>query len=59
MTPTSSQLYPHLFAKAAYYHTAKFSNLNDMVRFFHEAWDNPIRDLMIHIVEKNLFGKFH
>ena len=26
-----------------------------MVRFFHEAWDHPSRDLMIHIVEKKLF----
>ena len=35
--PTSSVLYPPLFAKAAYYHTAEFLNLNDMVRLFHEA----------------------
>ena len=33
MKPTSSVLYPHLFAKAAYYHTDEFLNLNDMVRF--------------------------
>ena len=26
--PTTSVLYPHLFAKAAYYHTAKFPNLD-------------------------------
>ena len=43
--PTSSVLYPHLFAKAAYYQTAEFSNLD-------EAGDHPNRDLMIHFVEK-------
>ena len=53
--PTSSVLYPHLFAKAAYYQTAEFPNFKDMVQFFHEAWDHPSRDLMIHIVEKKLF----
>ena len=29
--PTSCVLYPHLFAKAAYYQTAEFQNLDDMV----------------------------
>ena len=32
--PTSGVLYPHLFAKVAYYLTAEFPGLNDMVRFF-------------------------
>ena len=34
LKPTSSVLYPHLFAKAAYYQTAEFSNFKDMVQFF-------------------------
>ena len=49
LKPTSSVLYPHLFADAAYYQTAELPNFKDMVRFFHEAWDHPSRDLMIHI----------
>ena len=32
--PTSSVLYPYLLATAAYYQTAEFPNLDDMVRFF-------------------------
>ena len=55
LKPTSSVLYPHLFAKTAYYQTAEFPNLDDMVRFSPEAWDHPSRELMIHIVEKKLF----
>ena len=50
-----SVLYPHLFAKAAYYQTAEFPNFKDMVHFFHEAWDHPSRDLMIYIVNKKRF----
>ena len=34
LKPTSSVLYPHLFAKAAYYQTAEFPNFKDMVQFF-------------------------
>ena len=41
LKPTSSVLYPHLFAKAAYYQTAEFPNFKDMVQFFHETWDHP------------------
>ena len=46
VNPTSSVLYPHLFAKAAYYQTVGFPNSKDMVQFFYEAWDHPSRDLM-------------
>ena len=34
LKPTSSVLYPHLFAKAAYYQTAEFPKFKDMVQSF-------------------------
>ena len=55
MKPSSSVLCPHLFAHAAYYQTAEFPNLDDMVRFFHETWDHPSKDFIIHIVGNKLF----
>ena len=43
------------FVKEAYYHSTEFPSIGDLVRFLHEAWDHPSRDLMIHIADKNLF----
>jgi len=45
-----------LTVKSVYYQTAEFQELKDMVRFFHEAWDHPSRELMIWIVKNNVYA---
>ena len=42
-------------AMASYYSTAEFQTDRDLVRFFHEAWDHPSREIMCKIVDSNAF----
>ena len=45
----------HNIAMASYYQSAELPTLRDMVRFFHEAWDHPSLELMIHKVDNKIF----
>ena len=45
----------HKRALASFYNTAEFQTHRDLVRFFHEAWDHPSRELMIKIVDSKAF----
>ena len=45
----------HRVGMASYYQSAELSALRNTVRFFHEAWDHPCRELMIHIVDNKIF----
>ena len=42
-------------ALASFYNTAEFQTHRDLVRFFHEAWDHPSRELMCKIVDSKSF----
>ena len=42
-------------ALVSYYNTAEFQTDRDLVRFFHEAWDHPSRELMCKIVDSKAF----
>ena len=42
-------------AQAGFYNTAEFQTHRDLVRFFHEAWDHPSRELMCKIVDEKVF----
>ena len=53
--PNTHFLQRHNIAMASYYQSAESPTLRDMVRFFHEAWDHPSRELMIHIVDNKIF----
>ena len=44
-----------LFAASTYYQTAKFDNVPDLVKYFHETWSHASMDLMIHIIKNNIF----
>ena len=37
----------HKQALVSFYNTAEFQTHRDLVRFFHEAWDHPSRELMM------------
>jgi len=50
MTPSKS-----LYAGASFYATAELSSLASLVRFFHEAWNHASEDLMVAIVQHNIF----
>ena len=45
----------YIKAMASYYSTAEFQTDRDLVRFFHEAWDHPSRELMCKIVDSKAF----
>ena len=54
--PSETVLEQHRWAYGAYYHlTAELPRLKDLVRFFHEAWDHPSRELMCKIVDNKMF----
>ena len=56
-TPTETVLEQHRLAYAAYYHcTTEHPRLRDLVRFFHEAWDHPSRELMCKIVDNKMLA---
>ncbi len=44
-----------LFAGATYYQTAQFDTVAEVVRYFHESWSHCSTDLMIHILQNNVF----
>jgi hypothetical protein len=50
MTPS-----PSLYAGASFYATAELSSLASLVRFFHETWNHASEDLMVAIVQHNIF----
>ena len=37
------------FAASTYYQTAKFDNVHDLVKYFHETWSHASLDLMVNI----------
>jgi hypothetical protein len=43
------------FAASTYYQTAKFDNVHDLVKYFHETWSHASLDLMVHIIKSNIF----
>ena len=45
----------YIKAMASYYNTAEFQTDRDLIRFFHEAWDHPSRELMCKIVDNKAF----
>ena len=48
----------HKTALASFYSTAEFQTDRDLVRFFHEAWDHPSRELICKIVDSQAFDNF-
>ena len=44
------------FAGGAFYYAAECQTLRDMVRFFHEAWDHPSKELMCKIVDQKMLA---
>ena len=44
-----------MFAASTYYQTAKFDNVPDVIKYFHETWSHASLDLMIHIIKNNIF----
>ena len=40
----------------SHYFTAECQTLRDLVRFFHEAWDHPSKDLMCKIIDQKMFS---
>jgi hypothetical protein len=45
-----------LFVASTYYHTAKFDNVSDLVKYFHETWSHASLELMIHIIKNKIFS---
>jgi hypothetical protein len=43
------------FAGASFYATAELSSLATLVRFFHETWNHASEDVMVAIVQNNIF----
>ena len=53
--PTEAVMEQHRVACAAFYQcTAELPRLRDLVRFFHDAWDHPSRELMCKIVDNKM-----
>ena len=46
---------PPLFAASTYYQTAKFNNVSDIIKYFHETWSHASMDLMIQIIKNKVF----
>ena len=46
---------PQISGYATFYHSAEFQEIQDVVRFFHEAWAHPSKDLMCWIVNNSIF----
>ena len=40
---------------ATFYQSAEFGQIADVVRFFHEAWGHPSRELMCFIIKNQIF----
>ena len=52
---TQSTNHIPMFAASTYYQTAKFDNVPDVIKYFHETWSHASMDLMIHIIKHNIF----
>jgi len=46
-------------SNAAFYQSAEFKQYHELVRFFHEAWGHPSRELMCFIVKNRIFKNIH
>ena len=46
----------YIKALASFYNTAEFQTHRELVRFIHEAWDHPSRELMCKIVDSKAFN---
>ena len=42
---------PGLKSYATFYQSAEFTNVSDVIKFFHEAWGHPSQQLMCWIVK--------